>query len=348
MHKKQTLTFAGISALGAAALLLSGCGGSSFQKNTFGNYPNTLPYAYGQEPIAYYGLTNAIGKQADIEGSGLQAASGGQAYITGALAFAAVTANGATLPVNADPNGTGTLPLGFSTKGLYIDAANLTGATFATVTSVTPGTAVVFRAALANGISNNNAAGITSATLTSTDAQFASVAGLTTGLPMSLDVVGGAFANATYATGTGGTAVPFTIPAATTSGLHTVAVTVKDDAGRVTSTTFVFPVVAGSTVALFLQHLTADGQTGTPAATAITPGDTVTIDGGAGLGTYPAGYKPTIADTQGTVVFFVAPGKHTVVDTNVVPATAKAAAVTTVTTQTITVAAAAAGTTIIQ
>ena len=122
----------------------------------------------------------------------------------------------------------------------------------------------------------------------------------------------------------------------------------SDNAGRTTATTFIFPVVAAGNVAIFAQHVTADGQTGTPKATAITPGDTVTIDGGAGLGTYPAGYPPTTADTQGTVIFFVAPGTHTLVDTNVVPATSTTPAVTTVTTQTITIPAAAAGTTIIQ
>ena len=121
MNKNQIRTFAGIGALGAAAILLGGCGGNSFSKNTYGQYPNTLPYAYGMEPIAYYGAANNIGAQAAIEGSGFQAASGGQAFITGASAFSATTAAGAKLPTNADPNATGTLPLGFSTAGLYVE-----------------------------------------------------------------------------------------------------------------------------------------------------------------------------------------------------------------------------------
>ena len=57
MHKKQTLALTGIGMTGAA-VLLAGCGGNSFSKNTFGNYPNTLPYIYGLEPIAYYGAAN--------------------------------------------------------------------------------------------------------------------------------------------------------------------------------------------------------------------------------------------------------------------------------------------------
>ena len=357
MLNKQKFALTGIGMLGAA-VLLAGCGGSSFSKNSFGNYPNTLPYIYGLEPIAYYGVSSPIGASAAIEGSGFQAATGGQAFITGDTAFTPTTSLSATLPANADPNGTKTLPTVFSTKGQYVDAQNQTGAAFASVTAVPAGTSVYFRAAIANGIANNATPSITGATLTSTDAQLASVAGLTAGLPLTFatgaSVVGGAFSNATYVTGTGGTATPFTIPASTTAGLHTVAATVTDSAGRVTATTFIFPVVTPSTVCLFAQNIIADGQTGTPKATAIGAGDTVTIDGAAGTGTYPAGYTPTTADPQGTVVFFVAPGTHTLVDTHIVPAvpasgsTPASPATTVVTTQTITIPASAAGTTIIQ
>ncbi len=123
-----------------------------------------------------------------------------------------------------------------------------------------------FRAAIANGVASSTASPITGATLTSTDAQLASVAGLTAGLPLTFPTgtpVGGAFSNATYVTGTGGAATPFTIPASTTAGLHTVVATVTDTIGRVTSTTFIFPVVTPTTVCLFAQNITADGQTGT-------------------------------------------------------------------------------------
>ncbi len=334
MHNKKTLTLTGIGMLGAA-VLLAGCGGSSLSTQNLASRPNTLPYIYGLEPIAYQSSANANGRQEAIEGSGFQAASGGQAFITGDTAFTPTTAMGATLPGPADPNGTGQLPTVFSIGGLYVDANPNNTATVTPVTAMPAGTSVVFRAAIANGQTSTGATGISGATLTSADAQLASVAGLTAGLPMTLNPVGGAFSNATYVTGTGGTATPFTIPASTTAGLHTVAATVTDSAGRVTSTTFIFPVVTPSTVCLFAQNITADGQTGTPAATAIAAGDTVTIDGAAGTGTYPSGYTPTIADPQGTVVFFVAPGTHTLVDTHQVAATSKTAATTTTTTQTI-------------
>ncbi|MGI4788310.1 MAG: hypothetical protein ACRYFS_05615 [Janthinobacterium lividum] len=341
MHKKRNLTLAGIGALGAISVLLTGCGGNSFTKNSYGSYPNTLPYAYGVEPIAFYGVGNAAGNQAAVEGSGIQAASGGQAYLTGASGFTAVTSVGATLPAFADPNSTGVLPLGFSTNGSYVDAANQVGAAAVPVTSVNPGTSVIFRAALANGTaSDNTAPGITGATLTSTDSQFSTIPGITAGLPMTLDIVGGAFSSATYATGTNGTAVPFTIPAGTTSGLHTVVVTVSDSKGRVTATTFVIPVVAATDVGLFLQSFTTPVTTAAPSGTkAITPGDTVTIDGGAGIGTYPTGFAPTTVDIDGTVVLFTTPGTHTVVETDpkgivvqtatfVIPATTTATATT--------------------
>lgn len=350
MHNKQTLTLTGIGMLGAA-VLLAGCGGSSFTQNSLGTRPNTLPYIYGLEPVSYYGAANVFGNQAAIEGSGFQAASGGQAFITGDTAFTAVTPMGATLPTNVDPNGTKSLPTVFSTGGQYVDAQNQTGAAITPVTAMPAGTSVVFRAAIANGQTTTASPGITGATLTSTDNQLASVAGLSAGLPMTLNPVGGAFSNATYATGTNNTATPFTIPASTTAGLHTVAATVTDSAGRVTSTTFIFPVVTPSTVCLFAQNISADPvapATKSAAAAPIAAGDTVTIDGGPGTGTYPSGYKPTIADPQGTVVFFVAPGTHTLVDVHPVAATSKAPATTTTTTQTITIAANAGGSTIIQ
>lgn len=320
MHNKQTLTLTGIGMLGAA-VLLAGCGGSSFSQSNLANHPNTLPYIYGLEPIAYYGAANVNGVSSVVEGSGFQAASGGQAFITGNTAFTATTPNGATLPGFADPNGTKSLPTAFSTTGQYVDSVNGSGSAVATVTAMPAGTSVIFRAAIANGVSANTASPITSATLTSTDAELASIAGLTAGLPMSLNPVGGAFSNATYAVGAAGAATPFTIPASTTAGLHTVAATVTDGAGRVTSTTFIFPVVTPTTVALFLQNFTVavpatTSAAATTKASPITGGDTVTIDGGSGSGTYPANYAPTIADPQGTVIFFTAPGTHTVTETD--------------------------------
>lgn len=343
MHIKQKSSLAGIGALSAATLILSGCGGTTFQKNTFANFPNTVSAAYGIEPVV--ANPNLQGTTAtSLETSGLASADSATPYLTGALDFAIVTnVNKAKIADNIDPNLTGKIPIGFSVGGAFLAAAT------PAPTAVVTGTSVVFRAALANGIADNAAASISPAanTLSSTDPEW------TLGtLPLTFNVIKtGPLANGTYVTGTGGNAAPFTLPFKT-SGIHTAIVTVTDSAGRVTATTFGMPVVTPANVAIFAQGLIADGQTVTPTApavtTPITPGDRVTIDGGTGLGTYPTGYTPTVADTQGTVVFFVAPGTHTLVETNTVPATATAAAVTTVTTQTIVIAPAAAGTTIIQ
>ena len=314
MHNKQTLILTGMGMLGAA-VLLAGCGGSSLSTQNLGTRPNTLPYVYGLEPVAFYGVANNIGAQAAIEGSGFQAASGGQAFITGATAFTAVTAtdsagNIATLPTTADPNTTGSLPLGFSTQGQYVDAQNQIGTAIATVTAVPAGTAVFFRAAIANGQTTTAATPITGATLTSTDAQLASVAGLTTGLPMSLDVVGGAFSNATYVTGTGGTATPFTIPTSTTTGLHTVVCTVTDAAGRVTATTFSFPVLAGTDAAV-LARIVGTVPAGSPAGAAATvTAATATI-----TNPIAGAVAQTTADADQNVFLFAAPGAQTITAT---------------------------------
>ena len=138
MLNNQKFTLAGIGILGAAGLL-AGCGGGSLSHSNLGSHPDTLPYIYGLEPIAYYGQANANGNQAVIEGSGFQAASGSQAYITGDTAFTVVTGLGAGLPGVVDPNSTGTLPTIFAPKGQYVDAVNQTGTTVAAVTAVSCG-----------------------------------------------------------------------------------------------------------------------------------------------------------------------------------------------------------------
>ena len=314
MHNKQTLALTGIGMLGAA-VLLAGCGGSSLSQNNLGTRPSTLPYVYGIEPVAFYGAANLIGAQAALEGSGFQAATGGQAYITDATAFTIVkatdtTGKTATLPTLADPNGTGSLPFGFSTKGQYVDANVNNSTTPAPVTAMPAGTSVFFRAAIANGVAANTSPGITSATLTSTDPQFAAVPGLTAGLPMGLNPVGGAFSNATYSTGTTGTPVPFTIPASTTTGLHTVTCTVTDAAGRVTATTFGFPVLAGTDAAVLA------GIVGTvPADLPKTDAATV-VSATATISSPVAGaVAQTTADVNQNVLLFTAPGAQTITAT---------------------------------
>jgi len=230
MHKRQKLSVAGIGAMGTAALLLSGCGGSSFQKNTFGNYANTLPAAYGIEPTA--ASSNVQASPTFFETSGLGSADSKTAYATAAIDFATLkNPDGSALAINVDPNATGKIPLGFSAGSFYIDSG--AGSAAAVPATVAPiGTSSVFRAALANGVSANNAPPIdgNGESLSSADPEW------TLGtLPMTFSSAGaGPLANGTYVTGTGGSAVPFTLPFKT-SGVHSVVVTVTDTAGRQTA-----------------------------------------------------------------------------------------------------------------
>jgi hypothetical protein len=374
MIKNRTKHTVGLCVLGmTATFLLNGCGGSSFQKGTFGTYQNAVPAVYGLEGTGANGnLTGNLGGPFFFETSGLGSADGNTAYLTTASDFAiAKNPNNATLLGGVDPNATGKVPLGFSgtigtpgpkgpagtlgTAGEYIDA-NSGGA--AAHNAVLPGTSVVFRAAISNGVSQSTRSTIpityNGVSLSSTDPQW------TLGtLPMTFNYSNvGPLANATYVTGTpvqsgNGTPTPFTLPF-TTTGVHTAVVTVTDDAGQQTATTFAIPVVAPVNVAVLLQNIipdNADGTAGT-GSLVIAPGDTVTIDGGPGIGVYPAtGYNaatgqpsaPTIADGQGSVILFTTPGTHKVTD-----ATTDAKGNTTTVTQTLTIAASAAGTTIIQ
>lgn len=311
MLKKQTTSLLGIGALGAAALLLSGCGGSSFQKNTFAAIPNTVPAAYGLDPVAASPVLNLPQNIQYFETSGLGAADSKAAYLTAATGFTIDKApDGAGVSINLDPNGK-TIPQGFSTGGQFIDAVTTARATVPT--AVSPGASVIFRAALANGASAGNSPSITTVSLTSADPEW------TLGvLPLTFNDPGknsGPLANGTYVTGTNLIPVPFALPF-TTSGIHTVTVTVADAAGRQTTTTFSIPVVAATNVALFLQNITINvpavpATTTTPEVpattqtTPITPGDLVSVDGGTAV----------TADAQGTVILFTTPGTHTVTET---------------------------------
>lgn len=302
MNQKRKLSLAGVGALGAAALLLSGCGGNSFSKQTFGNYAEVVPVAYGLDPIAIN--PNLQLTPVSYELSGLGSPDGKTAYLTAATAFSIVTnSGGATLPVNVD-TGLGTtpqLPYGFSINGVYIDKAAGAGVSPAAAQS---GASVTFRAALANGVANNATPPIASASLSSTDPEW------TLGtLPLTFnDVRSGPLANGTYVTGTNGTPTPFTLPF--TTGIHSVVVTVTDAVGRVTATTFAIPVVA-TTDSAVLANVVATVPDGYPKNT------TATITAATATITAPitgAVSQPTI-DAQSNVVLFASPGDQTVTAT---------------------------------
>lgn len=306
-----------LTSLALGAALLSGCGGNSFENTSYGTYQNALPAAYGIEATAANGnISGPVGGPFFYETSGIGSADGKTAYLTEASDFAVLkNPNSAKLLSGTDPNNTGKVPLGFSgnatvagTAGEYIDANTV--ANPAVPVTVAPGASVVFRAAISNGVSSSTRSAVpityNGVSLSSNDPQWA----LGT-LPMTFNyLTTGPFANATYVTGTPvssgqGTPTPFTLPF-TTTGIHTVILTVSDDAGQQTATTFGIPVVASSDAAV-LAGIAATVPAGLPkgttaTVTSATASITNPITGAAAQGT---------ADAQSIVLLFAAPGAQT-------------------------------------
>lgn len=307
IRHRSTLT-SGLCALGAA-LLLGGCGGSSFQTKTFGPPTPAGPAAYGlQGTAANPAITAQTGGPFFVEVSGLGSPDGAKVYLTAATDFQVISGAGPLSDV--DPNKTGKVPLGFSTGGQYIDS--LTGGdTVATPEAVAPGTPVVFRASISNGISADGKSipiKYDGVTLSSADPQW------TLGtLPMTFNFTNsGPLANGTYVTGqpvtTGnGTPVPFTLPF-TTTGLHSLTVSVTDDNGQQTKTIYTIPVAQPSEVTVFAQNIDTGtkGQDGKEAFQTFEAGDKVSISNPV-AGTQ----AEATADQQGTVVLFTTPGAQT-------------------------------------
>jgi len=336
MLKKQNLFSIALSVAGAGTVLLTaGCGSGSFEKNSFGSYQATVPASYGVEPVAANGnISNGLGGPFYFEVSGIGSPDGATPYLTAAGGFSIVKANpNATLSSGVDPNNTGTVPLGFATGGKYLDAQFGVGAT---PLAALPGTSVLFRANINNGVDAGTGAAIkidpTKISLSSTDPEW------TLGtLPLGFNFNNtGPFGSATYVTGTpdasGNVApTPFVLPFKT-AGVHTLVLTVTDQQSQQTSTLYNIPVVSAANVALLIQNIdtgTKDKK-GNEVLQTVGPGDIVTIDGGPGLGIYPpTGYnadigkpsQPTVAyandasasagTPQGTIILFSTPGSHT-------------------------------------
>lgn len=296
-----------LTALGAStALFLSGCGGSTSNATPA---PPATPTIYGVNPAD--GTT----------GSGLQSSDAKTGYLTAALSSTAKALEG-------------TVALGFPAGGFETNGTTASSAVPANQASIT------FRALVANGNAGTGVSAIVPSSVVLTSPE---VSGFTQ--PLTFDAAG---------TGNGlnagqYTTAAFTLPF-TTSGIHQFTAALSDAAGQTSSTTLGVVVVAPTDVALFLSSFDTGTTTaptpatettaavpGTEIFTAITAGDTVTVDGGAGTGVYPTGYAPTTADDNGQVALFIAPGTHTVVETK---------GTTVVQTSTFTLPATAAGTTI--
>ena len=320
-HAIRIIPLAGVGVTLAA--ILSGCGGATSGGAAGVATPDSSPVIYGLNAQAAVG-----GTLGETSGLGYTGSAGQVGVLTAATAYKTDSGPG-PLPVYQKGFAAG-IPLGFATAGTFI-----TGPVGAALPTTAAG-AVVFRAYISTGAKGGNQIDLNTGSVVLTSSEVPSFS-----QPLTFDSAGignGALGEGQYTTGT------FALPAAlATTGLHNLHTVISDVAGQKSETDFAFAEVDPGSVALFFQNFTvAVPATATAAATtmasAITAGDTVTIDGGAGTGTYPTGFAATTADAQGTVVLFTTPGTHTVTETS--------SKGTVVQTSTFTIASTAAGTTI--
>lgn len=318
-HATKTLPLAGLGV--ALAAVLSGCGGASTSTSPLAATPDSGPVIYGLNAQGAVG-----GTFQEASGLGFTDAGGAQAAVLTSAAKYTTDSGAGPLPAYTTNFSTG-IPLGFPTSGGYV-----TGQPSMALPTTSVG-AVVFRAYISTGAKGGNKVDLDSNSVVLTSAEA-------TGFSQKLNfdqagIGSGPLGQGQYTTGT------FALPAAlATTGLHSVSVALADVNGQRSHTDFVFAELAPGDVALYLQNFdtgTKD-KNGNEVFNPIAAGDTVTLDGGAGIGVYPTGYAATTADAQGTVVLFTTPGTHTVTETN-----AKGVVVQT---STFTVAAEAVGTTL--
>lgn len=305
-----------LAGLGAFAAVLSGCGGASSNNTQIIATPDSGPVIYGINALA-----QSSGALTSGETSSLVFTSNGGAQtsaVVGAINYKTTGGAGPLPTYKAAFPATGTsdagVPLGFAAGGLYFNST--------TPVSAVPTTAgnIVFGVYVSPPAKNSRPVDINTSSIILTSPESPSFS-----LPLVFDPNFGAGANVSQ---TQYKTAPFALPAfMQTTGLHDLKASIADVAGQSSTTDFAVPVVAPTDVALFLQSInvlvpavaataTTPAKPATVVNTAITAGDTVTIDGGKGIGVYPAGYTGTLADAQGTVVLFVTPGTHTVTETN--------------------------------
>lgn len=310
---KQTLrAVLPLAGLGIVAAALSGCGGATSGGAVSLATPNSGPVIYGINALAQSSGAVTTGETSGLAAISTSSGAASTTFIgalTGAIAYNTVAGAG-PLPayVAAFPNSGGAtagVPLGFAPNGTYFNSS-------APVAAVATDTAdnLVFGIYVSQGAKGGSLVDIntSSPVLTSPESP-------TFSLPLVFDpnFGSGALAQTQYKT------AAFTLPNfMKTTGLHDLRASIADTAGQSSTTDFAVATVAPTAVAFFLQSFdtgTVD-KTNTEVFNAIAPGDTVTVDGGAGIGVYPAKFAPTVADAQGTVVLFTAPGTHTIVETS--------------------------------
>ncbi len=329
-----------LAGLGIVAAALSGCGGATSGGATAIPTPDSGPVLYGINALAARSGSVTAGETSGLSFTPANGALEGA--IVGAFAYNTVNGAG-PLPsyVASFPNAGGKtagIPLGFPQSGgsFYYNSSAQAAALPTNFTGN-----IIFGVYASQGAKNGNLVDINPASIVLTSSEAP-----TFSAPMIFDPNFGTngISQSQYKT------APFAVPAfMQTTGLHDLRAAIADTAGQSSTTDFVVATVDPTSVALFLQSInvlvpavpavgTTPAKPATVVNTAITPGDLVTIDGGPGTGVYPAGYTPTVADAQGTVVLFVKPGTHTVTES---------ATGNVVQTETFTLATTTAGTTIL-
>lgn len=290
--------------LAAIGFAIAGCGGASTSK-TLQPYIASGPAIYGYQPVI--GSASQTG-----ETSGFGTPNYLQGYVTGAVA------SDAKPPYGVASANNGTIPLGFSPGGQYIDGSF--GAALA------PSASVVFAVNISNG--NNASGGLipinpSSVVLSNIPAGAADLPAIDSGITFSeplhfkFPLTGGAspvgpFSDATYTTDA------FTLPFSTT-GLHGVRVSVSDTAGNTSYTDFYALVLAAGDSAVLVQVVNPSPEPGVIPAQPVA-GATVSITNALpGVSAYdpPAG-QPTesVTDKQGVAIVFAAPGQQTITATD--------------------------------
>lgn len=324
--KKQTLkkslrAAVPLASLGTLAVLLSGCGGASNNNTQVVATPDSGPVIYGVNALALDTGVTTTGETSSLTFTTTTTSAAGvvtpvmQSAIVGAINYKTVSGNGPLPAYKSTFPATGTsdagVPLGFAPGGSYFNNTAAVSGVPSTATNL------VFGIYVSPPVKNGSPVDINPSSIVLTSPESASFS-----LPIVFDPNFGT--TTTNVSPTQYKTAPFAIPAfMQTTGLHDLKASIADVAGQSSTTDFAVPVVAPTDVALFLQSINVlVPATTTPVAaasvtnTAITPGDTVTIDGGKGIGVYPAGYTGTLADEQGTVFLFTTPGTHTVVETD--------------------------------
>lgn len=269
-----------LASLGAVtSVLLSGCGGTTTNGDSLRATVPSGPIIYGLQATA------AVDGVAYDEVSGLASADAKTPYLTAATAY-----TGTIL------QSYGTLPVGFSPSGSYIDGS--------IGTAVAPGASVIFGAAISNGNSTTQIIPINPSSVTLTSSEVPSFKQALT----FTNSTTGPLANATYRT------AAFPLPF-TTTGLHSLTASVADTAGNTGTTTFDTVVVTSSAVAFYTGvTLGPDPKNpGKTTTTPINPGDVAELDNATtGVKVASVGTRDqATADANGVVILFVPPGTYT-------------------------------------